>query len=257
MIYLRCSTGEKNLKKMRQAITLLLLCCSVAAFSQGKADTTGWPVIRQWISQARHSVWVLPPDSARASRQLNRLQLSPKSALGSIISNTGGIIIDSGLIRILGSGCNEISRNIADWNFGKGFASEDKIPAYLLVADDAIGGFYAINCGGLGDGFGDVYYLSPMTLEWENLSYSYTEFLALCFNGDIDKRYKPYVSSSGFSKDIGRLGFNNSYCFVPYLFVKKDKKIPQAKKAIPTEQLYSFYLDMRLHMRANSGRRRN
>jgi hypothetical protein len=45
------------------------------------------------------------------------------------------------------------------------------------VADDAAGGCFSINGGGLGDDVGAVYYWAPDILQWEPLGIGYTAFL--------------------------------------------------------------------------------
>ena len=37
-----------------------------------------------------------------------------------------------------------------DWNFSKSFNQSGDKPKYLLVADDVIGGYFALNGGSLG-----------------------------------------------------------------------------------------------------------
>ena len=47
----------------------------------------------------------------------------------------------------------------------------------MLIADDAAGGFYAINGGGLGKDLGKINDLSPYDLEWDSLEIGYTDFI--------------------------------------------------------------------------------
>lgn len=67
--------------------------------------------------------------------------------MGAITFFTGGILIDNGWIRILGSGNDKLNRIIASWNKGKTISKFGEQPKYLLVADDVVGGMYAINAG--------------------------------------------------------------------------------------------------------------
>ena len=41
-----------------------------------------------------------------------------------------------------------------DWNFSKSFNQSGDKPKYLLVADDVIGGYFALNGGSLGSNLG-------------------------------------------------------------------------------------------------------
>ncbi len=109
--------------------------------------------------------------------------------MGAIVYSTGGILIDDGWIRILGSGSDRLPRSLPEWNKGKTMADYGGHSPFYLVADDAIGGFFAINGGGLGNDPGKVYHLSPDNLEWEAMGLSYSEFLQFCFSGDLEKYY--------------------------------------------------------------------
>ncbi len=55
--------------------------------------------------------------------------------------------------------------------------SEGRAQGHLLVADDAAGGCFSINGGGLGDDVGAVYYWAPDNLLWEPLGIGNTAFL--------------------------------------------------------------------------------
>ena len=66
-----------------------------------------------------------------------------------------------------------------DWNFSKSFNQSGDKPKYLLVADDVIGGYFALNGGSLGDNLGKIYYFSPKDLTWHDLNFTYTDFLSL------------------------------------------------------------------------------
>lgn len=76
----------------------------------------------------------------------------------------------------------KLNRTLPDWNKGKSFNEFGERPPFLLIADDAVGGFFALNGGQLGKDPGKVYYLSPDNLQWESLNISYSDFLDFCFN---------------------------------------------------------------------------
>ena len=60
--------------------------------------------MKQWIAKARNKVEVLPRDRVKASEALYYTQVTTRSPMGAIVYETGGILIDNGWIRILGSG---------------------------------------------------------------------------------------------------------------------------------------------------------
>ena len=64
-------------------------------------------------------------------------------------------------LRILGSGCKRLNRGIYDFTLGKSFVEARRMPSYLLVADDVLGGFFAINGSAFASEAGNVFYYAP------------------------------------------------------------------------------------------------
>ena len=119
----------------------------------------GWTLVKDWIKSAKNKVEVLSVDTyIKAKDALYKTQVTTRSPMGAVIYMTGGILIDDGWIRILGSGNAKLSRTLPDWNKGKSFKEFGETPSFLLIADDAISGFYLLNGGGLGKDLGKVYY---------------------------------------------------------------------------------------------------
>ncbi|RZK35185.1 MAG: DUF2625 family protein [Hymenobacter sp.] len=96
----------------------------------------GWELVAGWIKQAKNKVQVLPKTPARADSALVATQVTTRSPMGAIVYETGGILVDGGWLRILGSGSPGLDRDLMGWNSGKQ-------QGFLLVADDVLGGFYA------------------------------------------------------------------------------------------------------------------
>lgn len=76
-----------------------------------------------------------------------------------------------------GSRAAHLSRSLPAWNFAATWQDRVSPPGWLLVADDAIGGSYAIDGGALGSTPGNVNYVAPDFLEWEDLERGFTGFL--------------------------------------------------------------------------------
>lgn len=151
---------------------------------------SAWLILRDWFASAKNHYEILPSYAEDASAALVGMQLSTRSPLGAIVYETGGVLIDHGWLRILGSGNEKLPRGLFDWNFGKTFKQSGEQPSYLLVADDVLGGYFAINAGGLGDKVGQVYYHQPQTKTWEALNLSYSEFLGWALAGDLADFYQ-------------------------------------------------------------------
>src|SRR5438105_2390913 len=98
------------------------------------------------------------PGGERRGTQLNGINLSP------------GLFLDSGWLRVLGAGGHpRFCRSLPAWNEGR---SE----GFYLIADDAVGGSFALNGGALGADRGKVYYYAPDALRWEACDFGYSEF---------------------------------------------------------------------------------
>lgn len=154
----------------------------------------GWGFVQKWMEGAQNCFEILPKISKRADEELLRLQISTKSPLGAIVFETGGILIENGWLRILGSGSDQLNRGVMAWNKGKTYVHEGEKGGLLLIADDVLGGYFAINAGELGEEIGKIYYFTPDTLRWESLGCGYADFINWTLNGDLDSFYQAYLS---------------------------------------------------------------
>jgi Protein of unknown function DUF2625 len=239
---------------MKFILFLILLIGNQPAFAQPKmrplsalinTKEPGWALVKTWIDTAKNKVEILPADSSKAGIALYETQVTTRSPMGAIIFGTGGLLIDGGWIRILGSGSPRLPRSLPDWNRGKTFKEFGDSPPFLLIADDAKGGFFLLNGGGLGKDLGKVYYFSPDDLEFEALDLTYSDFLLFCFNNDLEDFYKPN-RWKGWQKDIAKLAGDQAYHIFPPLFSKEGKDIEKdTRNPIPIEELYNYQLDMR------------
>ncbi|MDH2925350.1 uncharacterized protein DUF2625 [Nicoletella semolina] len=151
---------------------------------------SAWLILRDWFVSAQNHYEILPNCAEEAERALVGMQLSTRSPLGAILYETGGILIDHGWLRLLGAGHEKLPRSLFEWNFGKTFQQSGEQPSYLLVADDAVGGYFAINAGGLGAEMGLIYYHNPKSKTWECLNLSYSEFVGWALAGDLANFYQ-------------------------------------------------------------------
>jgi len=213
----------------------------------GLINTTdpGWTLVNDWIKSAKNKVEILAVDTTKAKDALYKTQVTTRSPMGAIIYMTGGLLIDDGWIRILGSGNSKLNRTLPDWNKGKSFKEFGQAAPFLLIADDAMGGFFLLNGGGLGKDLGKVYYFSPDNLEYEPLDLTYTDFLNFCFNNNLDEFYKGYRWTN-WKEDVSKLSGDKIYNFFPMLWTKEGKDINKvSRKAVPVEEQYDLNLDFR------------
>jgi Protein of unknown function DUF2625 len=235
------------------SLAIPLLLSSIFSYAQSmrpvedliNTKEPGWTLVQQWIASAKNKVEVLPCDTAKAKDALYKTQVTTRSPMGAIVLSTGGILIDDGWIRILGSGSPRLSRTLPEWNKGKTFMEYGQPSPFYLVADDAIGGFFAVNGGGLGKDAGKVYYLSPDNLEWEAMDQTYSDFLEFCFSGNLDRYYKGY-RWKGWRKEVTAISGDQAFNFYPPLFSKEGKDLTKSsRKAVPVEEQYSYTMEMK------------
>jgi len=207
-------------------------------------EDPGWPVIQEWIEKAKNKVEILPCERSKAEQTLLHTQVTTRSLMGAVIYETGGLLIDNGWIRILGSGSGKMKRSLDEWNKGKTFSEYGEPAPYLLVADDVIGGFYAINGGFFGKDMGSIYYFAPDMAQWIPMEMGYSQFLLFCFETDMDEFY-PNLRWKGWQQEVVVLSPDYAYSFYPYLWSREGKEIEEvSRKDVPIGELYDFNMDL-------------
>jgi len=206
-------------------------------------DEPAWASVQQWIKDATNKVEVLSKDPSRADEALFQAQVTTRSPMGAIVYETGGILIDHGWIRILGSGCKSLDRSLMDWNKSKSFNKPGEQPSFILIADDVIGGFFAVNAGGLGKtGIGKVFYFAPDRLDWEETEMSYTDFIKFCFTGDLTRFYEGFRWNNWY-KDTDFLDGNSGMSIYPFLWTKEGKDVNKdSRRPVPIQELWDLYM---------------
>ncbi|MGI4872735.1 MAG: DUF2625 domain-containing protein [Janthinobacterium lividum] len=198
----------------------------------------GWDLVKTWIQEATNKVQVLPKTPARADSALLAAQVTTRSPMGAVIYETGGILVDGGWLRILGAGSPALDRTLMGWNAGKQ-------AGFLLVADDVLGGFYAVNGGAFGpESVGKIFYFAPEDLRWQATDKTYSEFLVFCFSGDLAEFYHD-LRWQGWEQEASALTGNEGFAFYPFLFTEEGKNIAKSqRKVVPIAELWEFGQNM-------------
>src|SRR6478752_1252509 len=107
------------MQKLLSAFILTLLTLTILAQNKMRSvdelinkTEPGWGIVKQWIDTAKNQVAILPCDTAKAKDALYKTQVTTRSPMGAIIYSTGGLLIDNGWIRVLGSGNDKLNRNL-------------------------------------------------------------------------------------------------------------------------------------------------
>jgi hypothetical protein len=208
------------------------------------SDDPAMPLVRSWIAASSFAVEVLPVDRARAEAVLVALQVTTRSPLGAIALETGGIVVDDWL-RVLGGGGPRMDGDLARWNGLGARPLVAPLPGALLVGHDAVGGFFALDGGGLGEGKGEVFYFAPDSLDWEALDLGYSAWVEAMLGGAMRDFYAD-LRWDGWESEVAALGPDQGMSIAPPLWTRESRPIAQAsRRAVPIEQLWHLQQDVR------------
>ncbi|HKW33164.1 MAG TPA: DUF2625 domain-containing protein [Candidatus Acidoferrum sp.] len=206
------------------------------------ADEPAWPVLQSWINAAKNPVEILPTDEAQRRQVLLDMDVLPQSPMGAIVYHTGGLLVDHGWLRFVGSGSPRLTRTLPGWNRGRSSLSENSDSHdFNLVADDVVGGFFALNGGAFPGPKTEVFYFAPDTLRWEHLpGMGYAEFLNWSFNSNLDKFYGSF-RWPGWQSEVSELSGDEAFSIYPPLFTKEGKNIADcSRRRCPVSEIYSL-----------------
>jgi hypothetical protein len=202
-----------------------------------------WPSVSEWMKKANKPVEVLETPTRRGADVLVALQVTTRSPMGAIALQTGGLLIDHGWVRVLGGGCSRMEGDLARWNGLGPQPLVQPIDGAMFVATDAIGGFFALDGGALGDGKGAAYYLTPDTLEWERIADGYSALLQFFLLGPLGKFYADYRDAQ-WEADVKALPPDKGWAFYPPLFAKLEEGQKRSREAVPLPELLKLNLEI-------------
>jgi hypothetical protein len=159
--------------------------------------------------------------------------------MGAIVYETGGLLVDSGWLRVVGSGHPKLPRSLPEWNRGRSTNEEGQSLGFLLVADDVVGGFYALNGGAFGPDTGHVFYFAPDTLRWESLNgMGYSQFLVWAFSSRLARFYEA-MRWQGWESEVSTLNGGQAFSIYPFLWTREGKDIAKcSRRPCPIEEIF-------------------
>ncbi|MBB5854484.1 DUF2625 family protein [Amycolatopsis umgeniensis] len=146
---------------------------------------------------------VLDSESERAARCLRELRITTTSWLGAVVGHTGGLLVDHGWLRVLGSG-TEALPDILD--------RAEPASGILPVAYDVLGGMYvwATNPAG----WPTIHYFGPDLLEWQDLEQGYADWLHAVLAGSLDRFYEN-LRWPGWENEVGAVAGQPGHSYLP------------------------------------------
>ena len=126
-----------------------------------------------------------------------------------------------------------LTRNLVDWNKGKGF---------WLVADDVLGGCFAVNSGGLGTDAGSLYFFAPDSLRWEPMSMGYSQFLQWAMGGGLQDFYVD-LRWPNWQSDVAQVRGDDCFNFYPPLWTREGGVVKSRRKVIGIGEQYRQQID--------------
>jgi hypothetical protein len=206
-------------------------------------EEPAWPLVQSWLREATNPVEVLAPSDPARAEALLAVQVTTRSPMGAVIYETGGLLVDHGWLRVLGSGHGRLPRSLPAWNLGRCWADPDAPAPFLLIADDVVGGFFAINGGALGEDVKNVYYFAPDSLRWEPMGAGYTDVLTWFFAGDLAEFYADY-RWPGWEADVAALGGDKGFGIYPPPCTAGPPYRERHRGVVSLDQLYRLYVDV-------------
>jgi hypothetical protein len=109
----------------------------------------------------------------------------------------------------------------------------------LLVADDVVGGFFAMNGGAFEGQLGNIFYLAPDTLEWEDLEMGYADFIKWSLTGNMAQFYESFRWEN-WEEEVVRLCGNSGVLIYPYLWAEGEELNNRSRNVVPIKELWEL-----------------
>lgn len=197
-----------------------------------------WPQVEDLLKQAHLPVRLIP--ASPGSTVHEELELTQASVLGAIAANAGAIVFDHGWLRVLGAGVH--SKNPDDRLSSLSQANPDLEETEIcLIAFDVLGGMFAIDDGGIGNGDGEVFYFAPDTLMWEGLELGYAQFIEAMVDGESEQFYADQ-RWPGWEKETEALLLGQGFNQYPFPFTDGGQDVSQVQRSVASlKDLHEFY----------------
>ncbi|MER5887486.1 DUF2625 family protein [Streptomyces sp. NPDC001941] len=213
-------------------------------------DDPAWPHLLRELSGTDVPVEVLPADPVAARATLLQLRVSARSNLGGVALNCGGLVVDGGWLRILGSPGDGGVPGLAGVNaMPSAFDPAWSPGAGLVVAYDVLGGVFVLNGGdprevGRPGDPGEVLYFAPDALRWEAFGAGHSAWLSWVFSGGLREFYGE-LRWDGWPGEVSALDGRQGLSFFPPLWSAEARQDLSAtsRRAVPMAELLGMSRD--------------
>lgn len=216
-------------------------------------DDPCWAYTAELIAGSLVPVEVLAPDRAQCEACLHQLQVTARSALGSVALNTGGMLVDHGWLRVYG-GCGTAGGmpGLAEVNDFPAEPAPAGVPPHgLVIGHDVLGGVFALNldtspaCGRPGEA-GEVVYFAPDSLRWEPMEGGYGSWLTWMLSGHL-RRFYESLRWPGWEPEAAALHLRQGLSVFPPLWSKeaRDDLGATSRRPAAMQELLSLHHEFR------------
>jgi hypothetical protein len=205
------------------------------ALSELISDDPALPLLEEWVAASPDTAQLVPPPTD-AGAALTILQVTTRSFLGTLVYSTGGITIN-GWLRIWGGGSEAVPRKLVPP--GTPFSEDaDAVDGMILVGDDVVGGFFALDSGAL-SAPGSVHYLSPDGTKWEDLEMGHGAWVEKMLSGGVGAFYGD-LRWDGYDDDVKTLRGNQCFSFFPPLWATEGSVEKSDHRAVPVLEMWGI-----------------
>lgn len=224
---------------MIQPLTILPMRPLEDLIVDGPEDA--WSQVLAWQSTSSRLVEILDCRRADGEATLLAAQVTTRSPIGAVAFNSGGILVDGGWLRFLGSGNERIGGGLREWNESLGGERLDPpVGDALLVAYDALGGWFAINGGRWPERLGGVQYLTPDAGGWQSLDLGYSGLLEWSMSDGLDTFYEGQRWPT-WQSDVDSLTADQAIGIYPPLGFEATPVAERSRRAVPAKELWGLH----------------
>ena len=196
-----------------------------------------WSKIREMLCKSKYEMTIFEGTLENGEKECKKLNIPSDTVLASVVMNCNGIYIDN-WIRILGQG-NEKRNGVFYYNT---LIDDRCLDGMFIVANDVVGGIYAINISRFESEKSIIWYFAPDTLEWESLGMKYSDFVAWAAQGNINEFYES-MRWDTWRSDCKKVELNTGYLIYPFLWAKECNKNTANKRIVLFDELMNLNFD--------------